>query len=80
MTPDKYAALASTALGAIGTMILFFSSYTLEPFPGAPFGSQELVSQNEGIRAKNASRARWQRAGFLILCASFVVQAMSIPF
>jgi hypothetical protein len=80
MTPDKYAALASTALGAIGTMILFFSSYTLESFAGAPFGSQELVTKNEGIRAKNASRTRWQRAGFLILCASFVVQAMSIPF
>jgi hypothetical protein len=80
MTPDKYAALASTALGAIGTMILFLSSYTLEPFGGAPFGSQELVTQNEGIRVKNASRTRWQRAGFAILCASFIVQAMSIPF
>jgi hypothetical protein len=80
MTPDKYAALASTALGAIGTMILFLSSYTLEPFAGAQFGSQESVKQNEGIRAKNASRSRWQRVGFAILCASFIVQAMSIPF
>jgi hypothetical protein len=52
MTPDKYAALASTALGAIGTMILFLSSYTLEPFAGAQFGSQESVKQNEGIRRK----------------------------
>ena len=80
MTADKYAALASTTLGAIGTMILFLSSYTLEPFAGAPFGSQELVKQNEGIRARNASHTRWQRVGFAILCASFIFQAMSIPF
>jgi hypothetical protein len=80
MTPDKYAALASTALGAIGTMILFLSSYMLEPFVEAPFGTEELAKQNEGIRAKNESRTRWQRVGFAILCASFIVQAMSIPF
>jgi hypothetical protein len=59
---------------------LFLSSYTLEPFAGAQFGSQESVKQNEGTRAKNASRTRWQRVGFAILCASFIVQAMSIPF
>ena len=79
MTPDKYAPLASTALGTIGTMILFLTSYTLEPFAGGPFG-EELVKQNEGISAKNASRTQWQRVGFAILCASFIVQAMSIPF
>jgi hypothetical protein len=59
---------------------LFLSSYTLDPFAGAPFGSQELAKQNEDIRAKNASRTRWQRLGFAMLCASFIVQAMSIPF
>jgi hypothetical protein len=80
MTPDKYAALASMALGAIGTMILFLNSYTLEPPAGAALGSPESVKQNEGIMAKNASRTRWQRVGFAILCASFIVQAMSISF
>jgi hypothetical protein len=80
MTPDKYAALASAALGAIGTIILFLSSSTLEPFAAAPFGSQELVRQNEGMRVKNAARSWWQRVGFAILCASFIAQAMSIPF
>jgi hypothetical protein len=80
MTPDKYVALASSTLGAIGTIILFLSSYTLEPFAGATFGSQELVKQNEGIRAKNAARTWWQKVGFAILCASFIAQAMSIPF
>ena len=80
MTPDKYAALGAAALGAIGTIILFLSSSTLEPFTGAPFGSQELVKQYEGIRAKNAARTWWQRVGFAILCASFIAQAMSIPF
>jgi hypothetical protein len=80
MTPDKYAALASAALGAIGAIILLLSSSPLEPFTGATFGSQELVKQNEGIRVKKAARNWWQRAGFAILCASFIAQAMSIPF
>jgi hypothetical protein len=58
---------------------LFLSSYTLEPFTGGPSGSEELAKQNEGVSAKNASRTRGQRVGFAILCASFIVQAMSIP-
>jgi hypothetical protein len=56
MTPDKFAALASAALGVIGTIILFVSSPMLEPFAAAPLGSQELVERKEGIRSKNSAR------------------------
>ena len=80
MTPDKLAALASAALGAIGAIILFLSGSTLEPFAEAPIGSQESVQQNEGMRLKSAARNWWQRFGFAILCASFIAQALSIPF
>jgi hypothetical protein len=80
MTPDKFAALASAALGVIGTIILFLSSPMLEPFAAAPLGSQELVERKEGIRSKNSARNWWQKFGFAILCVSFIAQAVSMPF
>ncbi len=77
MTGAQYAGLSSAALGAIGTTILFFSSYALQPFEGGVFGSDALTEHNNRIRAKNISRLRQQKIGFAFLCVSFIVQAIT---
>lgn len=77
MTGEHIATLFSAGLGAIGTMILFFSSYALQPLEGAAWGSDAVTRHNEGVRAKNALRLRWQRLGVAILGCSFVVQAIA---
>jgi hypothetical protein len=69
--------LVSAVLGAIGTIILFCSSYTLEPSVGAPFGGRILEEHNERIKTNNAMHQRWQSIGFGILCLSFIVQIAS---
>jgi hypothetical protein len=38
MTPAHWVALLSAVLGAAGTVILFFGSYSLEPREGAVWG------------------------------------------
>lgn len=77
MTGVQYAGLGSSILGAIGTTILFFNSYTLEPFEGAVFGSPSVTEHNNRVRIRNSRRLFRQRFGFALLCASFVVQAIS---
>jgi hypothetical protein len=67
--------LASAVFGAAGTMILFFSSYSLQPLEGGVFGGPALTEYNAKIQAKNARRLVLQRVGLALLCASFVVQA-----
>ncbi len=76
MTGAQYAGLSSAALGAIGTAILFFSSYALQPLEGGIFGSDALTEHNNRIRAKNVDYLRRQKLGFAFLCISFVVQAI----
>jgi hypothetical protein len=78
MTGAQYAALSSAALGAIGTIILFFSSYSLQPLEGGVFGSDALTKYNNDIKIKNANRLLRQRIGFAFLCLSFAVQAVSV--
>jgi hypothetical protein len=75
MTWAQYAGVGSAILGAIGTIILFFGSYALQPLEGGVFGSDALTEYNIRIRAKNAKRLRWQRVGLGFLCCSFLVQA-----
>ncbi len=74
MTGAQYAGLSSATFGAIGTVILFYSSYALQPFEGGVFGSDALIEYNNRIRATNLDCLRRQRIGFAFLCISFVVQ------
>lgn len=69
--------LVSATFGVIGTIILFLASYSLQPFEGAVFGSDQLTEWNEKIKAKNASRVWRQRVGLAFLCLSFVIQAVA---
>lgn len=76
MTGVQYTGLSSAVLGAIGTIILFFNSYALEPFEGGVFGSDAVTEHNNHVRDKNKNRLRWQRVGLAFLCLSFSVQAV----
>ncbi|WP_199100846.1 hypothetical protein [Dyella sp. ASV21] len=78
MTCVQIAGLASAILGAIGTIILFFASFSLQPLEGAVWGGPAVDAENERIRAKNASRARRQRIGLALLCGSFFIQAVGV--
>ncbi len=73
--------LASPVLGAIGTIILFISTYSIQSLEGSPFGGPELSKHNDRIRAENAKSRVWQMIGLAFLCASFLVQiAMIFPW
>lgn len=74
MTWIQYEGLASAVLGAAGTIILFLSTYSIEPLEGGVFGSPEVYEGNNRVRAKNAKRLIWQRIGLGFLCGSFFVQ------
>lgn len=76
MTVAQYVGLSSAVLGVIGTVILFFSSYALEPFQGGVFGSENVTEYNNHIRVKNSKRLGWQRVGLAFLVLSFSVQAV----
>ncbi len=76
MTWAKYAGVIAAALGALGTGILFQYSYTMQPQIGSPFGGPILDAHNNNIRAKNATRIRWQKVGLGLLFLSFIVQAV----
>lgn len=76
MTLIQYVGLISAAFGTIGTAVLFFSSYVLQPLEGGIFGSPALIEHNNRIRNKNVCRLRQQKLGFAFLCAGFIVQAI----
>lgn len=78
MTVAQYAELGSATLGALGTIILFFGSYSIQPLEGAPFGSGTLTEYNNRIKAKNANRLLRQRIGLGFLCLSFTLQAVAV--
>jgi hypothetical protein len=77
MTYAQNAGLSSAVLGAIGTIILFFSSYAFQPLEGGVLGSDALTEFNNRIKAKNLRRHRWQLIGLGVLCLSFIVQAVA---
>lgn len=78
MTLAQFAGLASAIVGTTGTVVLFFSSYTLEPLQGGTFGSAALNAANSAIRTANAKRVRCQRIGLIFLCTSFIIQAVTV--
>lgn len=76
-TPDR-ANLVSAIFGMTGTIILFFSSYALEPFQGGVFGSKEVYDWNDRVRSRNRRRKIIQKMGLALLCLSFVVQFVAV--
>jgi zinc transporter ZupT len=77
MTYAQGTGLSAAVLGAVGTMILFRSSYAFRPLEGGIFGSPALTEYNNRIKDENRRRHSWQRIGLGFLCLSFVVQAIS---
>ena len=73
----QWVELASAVVGSAGTLILFFSSYALEPFSGGVFGSPAVTAENDRIRKSNRLRKRWQQVGLLLLLASFLLQVVA---
>jgi hypothetical protein len=74
MTPGRWINLVAAALGALGAIILFFKSWTLEPLGGGSFGGPQFEKHRADVKARNAARIRWQRVGLVLILASFVVQ------
>lgn len=72
----QYINMAPSVLGAIGTIIIYFNSYSMQPLEGGVFGSPELSAHNNNIKRKNTKRLISQRIGLVFLFASFVFQAV----
>ena len=69
--------LAAAALGAIGAIILFLSSWSLEPHGGGFFAGPTYEQDTAALNARNAARMRWQRVGLGLILASFVLQGIA---
>ena len=78
MTPAHWVGLLSAILGAAGTVILFFGSYSLEPREGAVWGGPEVDKWNAARDVRNAKRIRRQRIGLAFLLASFLAQGITV--
>jgi hypothetical protein len=78
MTAIQLAQLTSAVLGVIGTALLFFNSYALQPREGTVFGSSTVTAHNDRVKAENAWRLIWQRTGFGFLCGSFAIQIVAV--
>jgi hypothetical protein len=66
--------LAAAALGALGTIILFFNSWSLEPHFGGVFSGPTYAKDTADLKARNAARKLWQRIGLGLILASFILQ------
>jgi len=70
-------ALLSALLGAAGSAILFYGSYTLESFSAGIFGSPEQQKWDNEVKSRNRSRVARQRIGLIALMVGFVCQFVS---
>jgi len=73
VTAAKIVGLFSAALGAVGTLLLFFGSFAYEQ-PSVYF-NQEMV---DALRKRNKRRQRLQRAGLGFLMLSFILGGVSV--
>lgn len=71
----QYINMAPGIIGAIGTTVIYFNSYSMQPLEGGVFGGPELSAYNDDIKRKNTKRLIFQRIGLAFLFASFVFQA-----
>ncbi|WP_210507404.1 hypothetical protein [Pantoea ananatis] len=69
--------VAATLIGLTGTLIMFFNSYSLLPYEGATFGSDEIIEHNRKVRIKNQRMLVRQKIGIGLLTFSFLVQLIS---
>jgi hypothetical protein len=77
MTYTQCSGLISPILGTIGTAMMFFGSYTLQPLESGPFENNAVTECNNRIKVKNRRHHWWQRVGIALLCLSFVVQIIA---
>jgi hypothetical protein len=64
--------------GAIGTALLFFFSYTAFPSgAGIGYAGTETAKHFEAVAKKNRRWTRFQRIGFALLTASFLMQIVA---
>ena len=77
LAPSAALSLFSAIFGIVGTGLMFFGSYALEPFEGATWGGPETAAANDRIRAKNRTRLLMQRSGVALLFVAFVLQGIA---
>lgn len=69
--------IASSVIGFIGTLIMFFNGYNLKPYEGGVFGSDEVNEHNKKVRRDNKIITSMQRLGLGLLTLSFFCQGLS---
>jgi hypothetical protein len=69
----KVFGLLSAALGAGGTLMLFFGSFTYEGF--TPYSNQQMI---DAQTKRNKRRGFLQRTGLGLLLLSFVLAGFSV--
>lgn len=74
MSIASYIPLASNCLGFIGTAIVFFNSYSVEPSPVAQCGA---ANDDDEVTTKNTKRVRNQRIGFFLIGLGFGLSILS---
>jgi hypothetical protein len=80
MSAGQLMTVISSVLGAVGTALLFFFSYTDTPSGLSFWGGDDSAQILKEVNAKNKRWKRNQRIGFGLLTLSFLVQIVSVFF
>jgi len=72
---STYLQIAATFIGLIGTLLMFFNSYSLLPYESAMMGSDEIIEYDRLIRTKNHKMLVRQKIGIGLLTFSFLLFA-----
>ena len=78
LTHAQCANLASAGFGAVGTFVLFVSSWSKEPREGATWGGPILDAWNKKVEVRNRWRRIGQRVGLILLGLAFVFQSVAV--
>ena len=78
MNAAHWTALLSAVLGAAGTIILFFNSWTLQPHAGTFLSGPNRQADNARTNARNRRMVLWQKFGLVLLCLSFAAQGIAV--
>lgn len=74
---SSYLQIAATIIGLVGTLLMFFNSYSLLPYESAMFGSDEIIEHDRLVRIKNQKMLLRQKFGIGLLTLSFLLQLVS---
>ncbi|MGG6098323.1 hypothetical protein C7431_104541 [Pantoea allii] len=74
---STYLQIAATFIGLIGTLLMFFNSYSLLPYESAMMGSDEIIENDRLTRTKNHKMLVRQKIGIGLLTFSFLLQLVS---